>query len=96
MILLGNLDSLSENGVYTVTTESGSSYRVVNADGGGYIQRLPGKNSSFLRKDAEPINTLRSVKAEVGKPGVFELECLGEGDLTVRITTPVKTIERVG
>lgn len=96
MVILGELNQNSPNGIYKVRTESGSEYRVTVDEGQGYMQREPGENSGSLRRDGEPISLLKTVDLQVHKSGVFVLECLGQGAATVRITTPVKVIERVG
>lgn len=95
MIMLGKLNKDSRNGIYKVTTESGSTYQMTVADGKGYVQRLPGNESSNLRRDSENLTLLETVEIEIGKPGYFALEPLGEGFATVRITTPVISIEHI-
>lgn len=95
MIALGKLNSESKNGIYRVTTESGAEYRITLAEGKGYIQRTPGEDSSKLRRDSEPIELITNLELEVNKQGNIWLEPLGQGFATVRITTPVTSIENI-
>lgn len=97
MIMLGKLNRDSQAGLYKVTTESGAEYRVTVADGGhGYMQRIPGPDSSKLRQDTGQLNLLDSVDLEVNKSGTFVLEPLAaDAVATFRITTPVTSIEQL-
>lgn len=69
-----------------VTTEAGSVYEF---DG----QRMKRKSDSTLRRDGEWIQLLVPVEPRIGEPMWLPLEPLGDGEVTVRMTTPVVSIE---
>lgn len=66
-------------------TETGTEYEIQ----GDRIRRVGGDP---MRRDAEWLRLLETPAVVVGKPVTLVLEPLGEGNLTLRTTTPVTVI----
>lgn len=54
-----------------------------------------GAKANDLRRDGEALKVRGVSELRVGKSAVFTLEPLGEGDVTVRTTSPVVSIVKV-
>lgn len=72
--------------IEVITTESGSVYEIRD----GHIRRVSTEN---MRKDGEWIKLYSCTDPYIGESMQFILEPLGEGDFTVRTTTPVVSCE---
>lgn len=92
---VSELTTNSPSGVYELVTESGSSYTVTITSNSTTLQRTPSELASKLRRDEEVLRVIGRLNACVGDAGYFELEGLGETPLTVRWTTPIKSILKV-
>jgi hypothetical protein len=86
----------SEPGVYEMTTATGSRYEIViNPDQSSTSARIPATDGLPLRHDNEVWHLKGRMFAAVGYPAVFELEGMGDPELTIRRTSHVKELVKV-
>lgn len=82
---------------FIYTTQSGSKHYVDHFE--NVYKRLPGDAShelyASLRQDGELLSFFSATLPNVGDDLIVVLQPLGEGDVTVRRTTPVVAIEVV-
>lgn len=75
------------------TTESGTKYLVED----DWVTRMVSSRGSGLRRDGFAVKILMMVdRPTVGRPLVMYLDLRGDDTATMRITTPVVSIEEVG
>lgn len=72
-----------------VTTESGTIYEFE----GNKVRRAPEGNAAGMRRDEEWLSFTSPRVPTIGEDMFLLLEPLGEGNVTVRRTTPVVLIE---
>jgi hypothetical protein len=93
------IDDLSHGsapGVYEMKTASGSYYKIViEEDGSSTSQRIPGPDGFPLRHDAEEWKLKGQMFVAVGYPGIFELEGMGDPEMTIRRTSHVREIFKI-
>ena len=77
---------------FLVTTESGSCYEFDVQEHSSWMRRQA-SSSDPLRRDEEWVPMLTVPEFEVGFPMRLLLEPLGDGDVTVRFSTPVLKVE---
>ena len=87
-------------GAYRLRTASGTTYRLDVRPEASTLTRLPVEDSpdedydqAVLRKDGEPLPLLGVVRAAVGASAAFWV-VVRDGFATLRMTTPVLSIER--
>ena len=93
---IDDLSHVSAPGVYEMNTASGSYYKIViNEDGSSTSQRVPGPDGFPLRHDSEEWKLKGQMFVAIGYPGIFELEGMGDPELTIRRTSHVREIFKI-
>lgn len=89
------LDVMTETGRFELETESGSRYLIELADA-RTLTRIPSDGpGSGLRRDEDAIAIVDAGAVEVGRSAVFWLDLRRDGVITVRQTTPVRSVRRL-
>lgn len=83
------LEMLEHRNIIKVRTESGTFYEIA-ADLSSVRRLSP---NAAMRRDNEWLKVTEMGEIALGQPLIFMLEPLGEGDVTLRRTTPVVSIE---
>ncbi|MFD1210735.1 hypothetical protein ACFQ36_01600 [Arthrobacter sp. GCM10027362] len=94
-----------EEGLWRVTTASGTVYVLDLTPGRRTLTRLPGRDrpqagyaripAADLRRDGETLPLLAIGQLQLGRPGALVIDVRRDGIPTVRGTTPVVSIERL-
>lgn len=93
MAEMTQIDSSSQQGIYTFMTESESKYELEILGKKITLKRIPIESKiNKLRKDNQKLKVKGYFYVEIGKKAFFTLEPLGEGNVTFRITNTVTNI----